>query len=66
MNLRRPAYLQAIRDPLRDNPIVSLVGPRQAGKTTVARMLAEAFDEMVHDFDLESPDDLARLNRPSP
>ena len=65
MNLQRPAYLQTIRDRLRDNPIVSLVGPRQAGKTTLARMLAEASDEAVHYFDLQSPDDLARLSNPT-
>lgn len=64
MNLQRPAYLQTIRDRLRDNPVVSLVGPRQAGKTTLARMLAEESTEAVHFFDLESPADLARLSNP--
>lgn len=64
MNLQRPGYLRTIRQRLRDNPIVSLVGPRQAGKTTLARMLAEASDETVHRFDLESPADLARLSNP--
>jgi len=64
MNIRRTAYLQTIRDRLRDNPIVSLVGPRQAGKTTLARMLAEESAEAVHFFDLESPADLARLANP--
>ena len=64
MNLRRTAYLQTLRDRLRDNPIVSLVGPRQAGKTTLARLLAEEATEPVHFFDLESPADLARLTNP--
>ena len=43
MNLPRGAYLQTIRKRLRDNPIVALVGPRQAGKTTLARMLAASW-----------------------
>ena len=64
MDVRRTAYLQTIRERLRDNPIVSLVGPRQAGKTTLARMLVEESTEAVHFFDLEAPADLARLSNP--
>ena len=64
MRVLRTAYLQTIRGRLRDNPIVSLVGPRQAGKTTLARMLAEESAGTVHFFDLESPADLARLANP--
>ncbi|MCC6317430.1 MAG: ATP-binding protein [Gemmatimonadaceae bacterium] len=64
MNSRRTAYLGVIRARLRDNPIVCLTGPRQAGKTTLARMLAAESTEAVHLFDLESPADLARLANP--
>ena len=64
MNTQRVAYLQTIRGRLRDNPIVSLVGPRQAGKTTLARMLAADTPGPVHLFDLEAPSDLARLANP--
>ncbi|MGH7790164.1 MAG: ATP-binding protein [Candidatus Binatia bacterium] len=64
MDVGRAAYLSTIRERLRGNPIVSLVGPRQAGKTTLARMLAAASTEPVHFFDLESPTDLARLTNP--
>ena len=64
MNLQRTPYLKTIRERLRDNPIVSLVGPRQAGKTTLARALANESTEPVHFFDLESPSDLARLSNP--
>lgn len=64
MHIQRTAYVQTIRQRLRDNPVVSLVGPRQAGKTTLARMLAETCVEPVHYFDLESPADLARLAHP--
>lgn len=64
MYVQRTAYLETIRERLRGNPIVSLVGPHQAGKTTLARMLAEESAEAVHFFDLESPADLARLANP--
>lgn len=43
---------------------MSLVGPRHAGKTTLARRFAEESNERVHVFDLESPADLARLANP--
>ena len=64
MGTPRTAYLQTIRAHLRGNPIVSLLGPRQAGKTTLARMLADETEGPVHFFDLESPIDLARLANP--
>jgi len=64
MGIRRVAYLETIRERLRDNTVVSLVGPRQAGKTTLARILAAESADAVHVFDLESPADLARLANP--
>jgi len=64
MSVNRAAYLKTIRERLRDNPIVSLLGPRQAGKTTLARMFAATSAVPVHLFDLESPADLARLTNP--
>lgn len=64
MSVCRTAYLQTIRKRLRDNPIVSLVGSRQSGKTTLARMLAAESAQAVHFFDLESPADVARLAHP--
>ncbi|MBL8488554.1 MAG: ATP-binding protein, partial [Rhodocyclaceae bacterium] len=46
-------------------PVVALLGPRQVGKTTLARQLAAQWDGPVATFDLEDPDDLARLADPS-
>ena len=44
---------------------MALPGPRQVGKTTLARLYAESLeDQPVHRFDLESPADLARLSNP--
>lgn len=65
MNLARPSYLDTIRERLVDYPVVALPGPRQVGKTTLARLFAVSLEEMpVHWFDLESPVDLARLSNP--
>lgn len=63
MSVSRQEYLARIGTRLRDNPVVALVGPRQAGKTTLARGFAEGAGE-THFFDLESPSDLARLANP--
>lgn len=41
-----------------------MLGPRQCGKTTLARDYADKFDVDVHWFDLENPDDLESLSNP--
>ena len=60
--LARPFYLSAVTDALQRSPVTALLGPRQWGKTTLARMLAE--DREVHYFDLESMMDRQRLQNP--
>jgi len=62
MVIARPALLKALRDGLKANPVVALLGPRQCGKTTLARALAESVTTSY--FDLENPADLARLAEP--
>ncbi|MBL8488251.1 MAG: AAA family ATPase, partial [Rhodocyclaceae bacterium] len=57
----RSAHLDALRRRLDAFPVVALLGPRQVGKTTLARQLAAQWDGPVATFDLEDPDDLARL-----
>jgi uncharacterized protein len=47
---------------LRHFPVVGLVGPRQSGKTTLARFLAEKCHENAIFLDLERPSDLAKLD----
>ncbi len=44
-------------------PVVALVGPRQVGKTTLARSLAAEYPNAVY-LDLERPSDLAKLSEP--
>ena len=51
----------AVRERLKDSPAVVLLGPRQAGKTTLARGIAEGRRESAIYLDLERPADLRRL-----
>src|SRR5690606_8889483 len=44
------------------SPIVLLTGPRQAGKSTLARQVVKPLP--ANHFDLEDPADLARLGEP--
>lgn len=47
---------------IRRNPVVALLGPRQCGKTTLARQFVPPTS--VNYFDLEDPRSLARLQAP--
>lgn len=63
--IHRQHHLEQVALGLRQFPILALLGPRQVGKTTLARQLAEEWDGPSHLFDLEDPDDQARLSDPS-
>ena len=58
----RPAYQKAVENALARSPVCGLMGPRQSGKSTLAREVARAADS--HYFDLESPRDQLRLQNP--
>jgi hypothetical protein len=60
--VKRTELLDTIEDRFRANPIVMLLGPRQCGKTTLAREFAGRRDAEY--FDLESPADAHRLDHP--
>jgi predicted AAA+ superfamily ATPase len=60
--VKRPQLLARLRAGLRTSPAVALLGPRQCGKTTIARQLAGSSKSTY--FDLENPVDLARLSEP--
>jgi uncharacterized protein len=49
----RPAEIARLQTALHRNPVVLLVGPRQAGKSTLARSLA--VDRQATYLDLEDP-----------
>lgn len=58
----RPFYLERLATALRRSPITALLGSRQCGKTTLARLLGESGEATY--FDLESQPDLQRLQNP--
>jgi len=60
--IHRPLYLERIAQVFRVHPVAALLGPRQCGKTTLARLLASR--EPTTYFDLEDPSDRARLANP--
>lgn len=60
--LRHRAALQAA---LRRSPVVAILGPRQVGKTTLARELARGRKGRVTRFDLEDREDLQQLADPT-
>ncbi|HMM36828.1 MAG TPA: ATP-binding protein [Thermoanaerobaculia bacterium] len=61
--IARPSALARLRAALRRSPVVVLAGPRQCGKTTLARELVPPGSPSY--FDLEDPVSLARLEEPS-
>lgn len=61
--IRRLRDEAALADALRRAPVVLLTGPRQAGKSTLARAVVSAPPSNV--FDLEDPRDAARLGEPT-
>ncbi|NKQ36563.1 MAG: ATP-binding protein [Chloroflexi bacterium] len=60
--IRRPALRQQIETALRRSRVVTLIGPRQCGKTTLARTFVSP--DSLNYFDLEDPVSLARLEQP--
>jgi uncharacterized protein len=61
--LARQTLLSQIEQRFESNPIVMLLGPRQCGKTTLAREYAGSVKECTH-FDLETPADAQQLSHP--
>lgn len=63
--LERRDLITKVTDFLGQFPIVGLLGPRQVGKTTISRWVADLArqqNQSVHTFDLEDPADLERLS----
>ncbi len=58
----RPFYLKQLATAVRRSPVTALLGPRQCGKTTLARQFAE--NHRTTYFDLESQPDRQRLENP--
>ncbi len=60
--IQRTTILASLNGALGRSPVVVLAGPRQCGKTTLARLLVP--EESLNYFDLEDPASLARLDEP--
>jgi predicted AAA+ superfamily ATPase len=58
--IARPHLRAQVNSALRRNPVVALLGPRQCGKTTLAKSL----DSAAEYFDLEHPVGSSRLAQP--
>lgn len=60
MYLNRENFEQQIKDSIQNNPVTTILGPRQCGKTTIARKIAESFSSVM--LDLEDPTDFELLS----
>ena len=60
--IERRVLLSRVRQAVRTNPVIVLYGPRQCGKTTLARQVARA--AAAEYFDLEDPVSQRRLSEP--
>jgi hypothetical protein len=58
----RPQYRAAVESRLKTNPVVALLGPRQTGKTTLARQIGQR--QSTHYLDLEDEAVVKRLAEP--
>jgi len=61
--IARKPYRAAVIRALKRSPVTAILGPRQCGKTTLARQIART-RKAVHYLDLESPADQTRLQNP--
>jgi predicted AAA+ superfamily ATPase len=66
MVITRDNHVREILKRLREFPVVAVLGARQVGKTTLARQVVSSgrAPRTAAYFDLESPEDLARLEDP--
>lgn len=60
--ISRSGYLKQLMTAIERSPVTALLGPRQSGKTTLARMISNELDSSF--FDLESRQDVQRLQNP--
>jgi len=62
--IERRGEIETILSLLGRYPVVGLIGARQVGKTTLARLIIKKTKRETHYFDLENPEHLARLADP--
>jgi uncharacterized protein len=59
MQINRPQFEAEVRESLSYNPVTAILGPRQCGKTTLARSISGTIKSTL--FDLEDPADFELL-----
>lgn len=64
MMIRRTPEISLLQERLKTSPVVAMLGPRQCGKTTLAKQLIFHWKLPVTFFDCENPRDLQRLEEP--
>ncbi|PCI38208.1 MAG: hypothetical protein COB50_02645 [Thiotrichales bacterium] len=69
MAIQRSQYIEQINSDFRMHPVVALLGPRQCGKTTLARSFVDHYLQAkplssVQIFDLENPIHVEQLKNP--
>ncbi len=62
--VQRSEYTARLTTALHRSPVVALLGPRQCGKTTLAKALGRGWSTSVDYLDLESQRDQRRLQNP--
>lgn len=60
MEISRPRFIKEIESSISNNPVTAIMGPRQCGKTTLARAVARSKESII--FDLEDPADYVLLS----
>lgn len=63
---KRDRYIQELYEAFEVHPVIALLGPRQCGKTTLARLFQHMYEKKIPFtyFDLEDPRDIAKLSTP--
>lgn len=62
--INRKRYFEEIKMAHKIHSVCAILGPRQCGKTTLAKLYSQSFQEKTFVFDLEDPEDLARFETP--
>jgi len=65
VEIQRVREIKILKERLKSNPVVALLGPRQCGKTTLARQFVRKLaNSRIHFFDCEDHRDLSKLDNP--
>ncbi|MDD3277174.1 MAG: ATP-binding protein [Kiritimatiellales bacterium] len=62
--IERKKELDELNGLLQRHRVVGMIGARQVGKSTLVEEYLKTCSEPAHTFDLENPDDMARLTEP--